>query len=140
MRTILAAGCIAAALLAGCSSTPAPEPRAPATTTTAATADLALCREVDKASRELNKLFDDPDSHPDASLIPAVGAIVELDDGLAKDATPAVRDEVWALADTANAWLEAYDGPRFDEAQTDLANALVAVDERCTAAGYPLQR
>lgn len=129
-------------ILAGCSGAPAAAPATPATTTASATttADLALCREVDKASRALNKLFDDPDSHPDASLIPAVGAIMDLDDSHAVNATAALRDEVWALTDTANAWLEAYDGPRFDEAQTDLADALITVDDACTAAGYSLQR
>lgn len=79
------------------------------------------------------------ESQDEESLILAVGAVMDLDDSLAKDATPALRDEVWALADAAQAWIAAYAGPEFDAAQDALAQALVAVGERCTAAGYSLQ-
>lgn len=142
VRTILTA-VSAAVLLAGCSGAPA---AAPTKTSAAATAtpisspaDPPLCRAVAKASRAL---LVNNEVHDDESLILAVGAIMELDDSHAASATPALRDEVWALADTAQAWIAAYTGPEseFDEAQDALASALVAVDDACTAAGYPLQR
>lgn len=144
VRTIIGA-CCAAILAAGCSAPAAEEPTrsiTPTTTTTANPSDPALCREVDQASRALDAILDDPESQADEeSFILAVGAVMDLDDRHAVSATPALRDDVWALTDAANAWIVAYAdrGPKFDQAQTELAEAMVAVGERCDEAGYTLR-
>lgn len=143
MRTLIAA-CCAALLVAGCSSTPPPtgKPPAPEATTTPA-ADPGLCREVAKSGKDLAKIVYDQGAEAIGTIwILAAEDMVALDDSLAVDASPDLRDEVWALVDAAEAVIDeqAQESSTLESLPIDeMAQALVTVSERCAEAGHPLQ-
>lgn len=142
VRIILAACC--AALLAACSGAPAAEnPKPPTPTTTTSTADPALCREVAKGGKDLLKIVYEEDG--DALILDWIHAaddVIDIDERLATQATPTLRDEVWELIDAAEL-IVADDWEGDDELKPlidDLASAMVDVNDQCEEAGYSLQR